>query len=115
MDSVSDLVEHFKLDTYFLADLTQHTFYESDPSKGRRKLRVDRKWRRDKKLGNGAFGVVWLEVEHNGEKRAVKEIKKSQMAPKFDYRKELLAMAKLSKVFNRLTCGGIGTADSKVS
>jgi len=56
------------------------------------------KWTRHKELGRGSFGVVWLEKGSNGEERALKEIEKKYLPTEFDYRRELLATAKLSEV-----------------
>ena len=53
-------------------------------------------WTRCEELGRGSFGVVWLEKARDGERRALKEVEKKYL--NFDYNRELLAMAKLSKV-----------------
>ena len=55
-------------------------------------------WVREKELGRGSFGVVWLEKGGDGERRALKVIEKKYLPVEFDYKRELLAMAKLSKV-----------------
>ncbi len=99
MTQASDLIDHFKLDTQFYPDRTHHTSYKSDPARGRRRVKVEEIWHRRKKLGQGGFGAVWLEVEHEGKIRAVKEIpRNSGLSYQIDYRRELLAMAKLTKV-----------------
>lgn len=56
------------------------------------------KWAREKELGRGSFGVIWLEKGGDGEQRALKVIEKKYLPSEFDYKRELLAMAKLSKV-----------------
>ncbi|KAL9044626.1 MAG: hypothetical protein Q9214_002249, partial [Letrouitia sp. 1 TL-2023] len=55
------------------------------------------RWVRYEELGRGSFGVVWLEKGASGEKRALKEVEKKYLPPDFDIKRELLAMAKLSK------------------
>lgn len=55
-------------------------------------------WAKEKELGRGSFGVVWLEKGGDGERRALKVIEKKYLPDEFDYKRELLAMAKLSKV-----------------
>ena len=81
----SELVESFQLDL-------PHRF---KPNVLRKK---GIKWARERELGRGSFGVVWLEKGGNGEQRALKVIGKKYLPAEFDYRRELLAMAKLSKV-----------------
>ena len=56
------------------------------------------RWVREKELGRGSFGVVWLEKGTSGEQRGVKEVDKKYLPSDFDYKRELLAMARLSKV-----------------
>ncbi|KAI9858585.1 MAG: hypothetical protein M1813_007390 [Trichoglossum hirsutum] len=104
MDSYqsSDLVEHFRLDTIVTAECTTHIEYKTDRARGIRKEKVERRWHRAQCIGRGTFGVVWLEVreENDGvEKRAVKVIDKGGMQHlRVDYRKELLALSKFSKL-----------------
>ena len=97
-----DLIEHFKLDAQVKAEYTLHTEYVSDHQRGIRKVIVEKRWFKMKHIGQGAFGEVWLEVRREGEKvteeRATKIIQKRPMAKvEIDYRRELLALAKLSK------------------
>ena len=99
MDSSLDLVDHFKLEAEQLPEYTQHTHYKSDRSHGLRRLKVVKRWRRKHDIGEGAFGIVWLEVEEDGSERAVKAISRRLCSySKIDYKKELAAMAILSKV-----------------
>lgn len=102
-DSISDLVDHFKLEAQHFPDYIQHTEYVSDSIRGIRKIRVEKKWYRQRMIGRGGFGAVWLEEHRNDDgstaQRAVKEIDKLYMeAVTLDYKRELLALAKLSKV-----------------
>lgn len=101
MESSSDLVEFFKLETRFLHDCTEHTQAVPDPTRIRRKsIKEVKQWRRVCKLGEGGFGVVWLEEEQGGELRAVKEIRKrDQQSNRIDIIRELLAMAYFSRVW----------------
>ncbi|KAA6411068.1 MAG: CAMK kinase [Lasallia pustulata] len=99
MESSSDLVEFFKLETRFLHDCTEHTQAVPDPTRIRRKsIKEVKQWRRVRELGEGGFGVVWLEEEQGGELRAVKEIRKrDQQSNRIDIIRELLAMAYFSR------------------
>src|ERR1700734_1658198 len=91
-------MQNTSLITYLL-----HAEYVSNPARGLRKVKVEKRWYRQGNIGHGGFGAVWLEVQREGEsiraQRAVKEINKGRMkAMNIDYRTELLALAKLSKV-----------------
>ena len=101
--SASDLIDHFKLEAEHFSDYILHTEYFSDPVRGLRKVKVEKRWYRQQNTGRGGFGTVWLEVQRDNlggtAQRAVKEIDKNYMqAVKLDYQRELLALAKLSKV-----------------
>ena len=99
MDTSLDLVDHFKLEAEQLPEYTQHTHYKSDRPHGLRRLKVVKRWRKKHDIGEGTFGIVWLEVEEDGSERAVKAISRRLCSySKIDYRKELAAMAILSKV-----------------
>ena len=52
-------------------------------------------WRKQRGLGSGAYGTVWLEQRRSGEQRAIKMLSKDN---KLAYLEEVRAMAKLSKV-----------------
>ncbi|KAI9778689.1 MAG: hypothetical protein M1839_007920 [Geoglossum umbratile] len=97
-----DLLEHFRLDATVTADCTTHIEYKTDRARGIRKEKVERRWYRTQCIGRGTFGIVWLEVkeENDGvEKRAVKVIEKNGMQHlRVDYKKELLALSKFSKL-----------------
>ncbi|KAJ9602314.1 hypothetical protein H2200_013169 [Cladophialophora chaetospira] len=73
-----------------------------DAKRGMRKVRVEKRWIRQRHIGHGAFGEVWLEVYREQEQvvaeRAVKGIQKRRMENlNIDYKRELLALAKLSR------------------
>ena len=56
---------------------------------------------RNRELGRGSFGTVFLEKSERGDSRAVKEIAKDKnSATRIDYKRELMAMAILAKVGN---------------
>lgn len=99
MDPATDLVEHFKLDVVFLPDRARHTSYHSDRRQNRRKVKVVKEWKKQDGLGEGEGGTVWLEKDSNGDERAVKQISKAFcLRNRIDYRKEITAMAKLTRV-----------------
>lgn len=99
MDPSLDLVDHFKLETAFLPEHTLHTYYKSDSLDGRRKVKIVKRWRKTRIVGEGNFGSVWLELEEDGSERAVKAISRRLCSHNIiDYRKEVAAMARLSKV-----------------
>ncbi|KAF7505532.1 hypothetical protein GJ744_000694 [Endocarpon pusillum] len=95
-----DLLEHFRLGAVVKAECTTHIEYKTDRVRGVRKEKVEKRWYREQKLGRGTFGEVWLEVRREDddvERRAVKIIDKS-WSLQVDYKKELLALAKFSKL-----------------
>ena len=62
-------------------------------------MAVETDWYRDRELGRGGFGTVFLERSGTGECRAVKDIAKDRNSRVvIDYRRELMAMARLAKV-----------------
>lgn len=97
MDSSEIVIGYHRLDTTFYPDHVQHITYRSDAAQGRRRVRVVEKWYRDQKLGQGSFGTVFLESSEEGGCRAVKEVSKRRDGA-VDYRRELIAMAKLARV-----------------
>ncbi|KAH7022221.1 kinase-like domain-containing protein [Ilyonectria destructans] len=99
---VSDLIRDSQLTTRFLPDgTTQHAIYSTRVQSGRRRrIRVEETWRKERELGNGTFGRVWLEGciagPATGKLRAVKEIDKNSEVSAIDYSRELEAVAKFS-------------------
>ena len=99
MDSASDLIEYFRLDAEFCHDCVKYVGYRSSQSRGHRKVRVERKWVRQRNLSTGVCGTVVLQSDHRGETRVVKAISKEfYVDARIDYRRELVAMARLTKV-----------------
>src|SRR6266498_3551497 len=99
MSFLSDL-DHLKIETIFQPDHVCSPGYFSDPRRGIRKAKIERRWYRKKPLGFGRFGEVWLEEEGSdaSQTRAVKIIKKAQMLRDgIDYMRELKALAHFSK------------------
>ncbi|KAA6413402.1 MAG: CAMK kinase [Lasallia pustulata] len=101
--AASDLLAHFKLEAEISPTHTSHISYRNDHARGRRKEKVEKRWYKDKVLGHGSFGEVCLEVCRQGDNivdtRAVKRIEKVKMRSwEVDYERELLALAKFSKL-----------------
>lgn len=96
----SDLVRDSKIETEWLDSCLRHVFYESGPSARLRRICREERWVRQKFVGRGAFGNVYLEqceVGSSQKLRAVKEIKKSVIpGEELDYMRELEAVAKFS-------------------
>lgn len=75
-----DFVQVSKLDTQFHTnpDYIQHVKYVSSSNKKTRGTRKEERWKRERRLGRGSFGVVWLQQciqgVSVGEVRAVKEL-----------------------------------------
>ena len=99
MTFTSDLIDHFRLDAEYHDDFT----LIFSPVPGRRNAKREDKWSKKKALGQGSFGIVWLEenfCEGKQNLRAVKEVRKGLghgAGFKIDYARELYAMAKLSR------------------
>lgn len=98
MTLVPDLVQVSKLETQFDLDsnCTQHVRYTFGNT-SRKKIRQEERWRREKDIGCGGGGVIWLErcIQENNERnvRAVKKIRKIDSSA---YYRELEAMALFS-------------------
>ncbi|KAL8785895.1 MAG: hypothetical protein Q9195_008440 [Heterodermia aff. obscurata] len=103
IEASSDLEELFRLNITFDAskELTIETRNISDRARRVRQATTVTKWRNTTCLGQGASGVVWLQQEDGAPEscRAVKEIPRgTRSAPlPVDYRRELLALGRLSK------------------
>ena len=98
MDASNDLVNRFKLEAKIQSNCTQHTYYRSNSSWPSTSKRAIRRWSRKKEVGTGTYSSVWLEVEVDGSERAVKGISKwFYTRNKIDYKREIAAMAVLSK------------------
>jgi hypothetical protein len=104
MTFTSDLIDHFRLDAEYNDDFT--VIFSSVP--GRRNAKREDMWFKKKALGQGSFGIVWLEEslsEGTQNLRAVKEVRKGLghgAGFKIDYARELYAMARLSRASSQL-------------
>lgn len=107
MSTQSDLIDYFKLNAVYDPDTnsTREVIQTSDRIQLKRQVTIKKEWRRStKRLGRGACGDVWSEHNYEeGESRAVKEILKGTPTTPLmiDYRRELLALGRLSKVINQ--------------
>ena len=99
MAHMSDLLQDSKLETQFYSDpeYTQHVQYVSGSTTRQRKVRKEEKWMRERGLGRGSFGIVWLERciqgDSEGKVRAVKKVEKLKSS---NYYRELEAIALFS-------------------
>ena len=99
MTSLDLTIGYHKLDIEFVNGHARHTTFHSDASRGRRRVAVVKNWYRGRELGRGNFGTVFLERSEQGEYRAVKDVSKNKNRRiATDYRRELMAMARLVKV-----------------
>jgi hypothetical protein len=110
MAQIPDLIRESKLKTRFLPHCgveTVHTFRESDPASGQRLVIRSEHWQRQRRIGGGGFGSVWLERCTKGGRsgataaqdsvvRAVKQIDMDTRLELIDFNRELEAIAKFS-------------------
>ena len=102
-DTGDDLIDYFQSPVRFIDSYTEHPCRVTDISRGIRNAIHVQRWSRQKELGRGGFGTVYLESEKGGRLRAVKEVpKQSGRTVTMDYLREILTMAHFSKV--SLTC-----------
>ncbi|KAJ6127856.1 hypothetical protein N7471_009073 [Penicillium samsonianum] len=100
MSRVPDWVLDSKLETHFLPGNkheTVHTYYEQE-SLSQRPIKKSEHWEREKKIGDGGFGEVWLERCTKGKNRGhvVRATKQMEVRRQIDYGRELEAIAKFS-------------------
>ena len=99
MTPISDLVQLSKLETRFHLDpeYTQHVQDVSGITPSQRKVRKEEKWKNERELGRGGFGVVKLQRciqgDSKGKVRAVKKVPKVESS---DFYRELEAVALFS-------------------
>lgn len=99
MDRADDLIDYFKLDTKIFPDYIRHVVRKSDSRKSQ-DWEMEEIWTCKRLLGKGGSGTVWLQEtrETTHKLRAVKELVKKDA--RVDFKRELLAIAKFSKVRN---------------
>lgn len=88
-------LETYKLETKFDAGYVENSNFEWKFSTRQRKGFT--RWKREKLLGAGGFGCVWLEKELGGQLRAVKTIQRHVIA-ETGFSQELLALITLIDV-----------------
>lgn len=81
--------DNYKLDTQFHGDYVTSPNYEWESSVRRQK--GSSKWKRQREIGAGAFGSVWLEKNDGGQPRAVKSLHQKGI----NFLRELLAFITL--------------------
>ena len=99
MVPIPDLVQVSRLDTQFHSEpkYTQHVQYVSGSAPRQRKVRKEERWKRERAIGRGSFGIVWLERCIQGDsEREVRAVKKLLKLESSDYYRELEAIALFS-------------------
>lgn len=109
MADIPDLVRDSKFEAHFPGEYTTevvHTFQESDPTSRRRLATRSERWKRERRIGGGGSGSVWLErciedtrigvAAQTRAVRAVKQIEMNTQLGSIDYIRELEAIAKFS-------------------
>ena len=71
-------ISYHRLDTTFFDGYVQHATFHSNALLGQRRRVKLVNWYRDRELGRGTFGTVYLERTGRGKLRAVKEIVKDR-------------------------------------
>ena len=97
---MDDDLDDYKLDTTWYQDPSHviHISFERDRRHRGRKVKIENKWYPQKELGLGSCSVVHLETTEDGQKRAVKSIRKKLAERlKIDYRRELAAISTFSR------------------
>ena len=117
-DTRDPLLDFWQLRAHFTGPYVEHHRFFSDSSRGIRQQHEVKQWQRLRKLGQGAWGKVYLQSEREGALRAVKKLKKDLYKEKaIDYLREVLAMAEVSKVILessiRLLRGGANDYSTK--
>lgn len=70
----------YKIESEFGTDAVTHHTFKTDLRTGQRRVKVETTWVRERKLGTGTFGEVYLEQEQeSGELRAVKVISRAHV------------------------------------
>ena len=98
-DTGDDFIDSFQLPVRFTESTTEHARRITDVRRRIRNATHIERWERQKELGRGGFGTVYLESERAGLVCAVKEVPKHTGRTRtIDHLREILAMAHFSKV-----------------
>ncbi|UKZ73157.1 hypothetical protein TrVFT333_000798 [Trichoderma virens FT-333] len=90
-----DIVRDWKIEAEVSGDYTKHIVYESGLSARERHIRKEETWKRQRLLGQGGYGTVYLEKCTQGDQpklRAVKKIKSQDV----EHSRELEAILRFS-------------------
>lgn len=103
-----DLVRDSRLETRLRNKYTTHRYYDVGSTSSERSVVREEYWKREREIGRGSYGCVWLERCVKGQRslaiRAVKEIRKpKKMKEHIHYHRELEAIAKFSHPRVRLS------------
>lgn len=104
MSAQADFIDFFRLDTTFnpATHSTREVIQSSDRAQRKRQVVTVKEWKREAEpIGMGGSGIIWLEHdEEKNQSRVVKQIlKKTPTTPvETDYKRELHALGRLSKV-----------------
>lgn len=91
--------DRYKLQTEFHEHIVVHKTYTSDLVGKKRRVEVTIRWSRERVIGAGGFGTVWLQKEQGSGLGAVKTISKHQPGgQKIDFSRELETLAKLREL-----------------
>ena len=110
MSALSDLIDFFQLNATFdpTTRVTHEIIQSSDRAQLKRQIVTVKEWKRKAEpIGYGGSGIVWLELDEDGkESRVVKQIHKATPTIPLvtDYKRELHALGRLSKVSSKTFC-----------
>ncbi|CAG8000680.1 unnamed protein product [Penicillium olsonii] len=99
MSRIPDIVRDFKLRTQFQDGNAEtiHTYHESDLAAGRRVVVRLEHWQRQREIGSGSYGQVWLEKCTKGGRTVnVRAVKQVPTNGHIDYHRELEAITRFS-------------------
>lgn len=106
MRRLPDLVRDTRLETRISGDVTTHAYQVSDITNRRRITIKEVQWRRDRQIGGGGFGDVYVESQElpgSVEQNQVRAVKRIRHGTHQKYIHELEAIAKFSH--SKVRCG----------
>ena len=112
MSAQSDLIDFFHLNATFDAATrsTREIVRSSDRAQLKRQIITVKEWKRQvEPIGYGGSGIIWLEHNEDGESRVVKQLTKATatIPLQTDYKRELQALGRLSKVSSKNSYNGL--------